>query len=139
MLRYAGWLALASLGGAAGCSRHADPTPTAAKPAIADTGARLFNGNCIACHQEGARGRPGVYPSLVSSPVLLGEPKDLARWGVRGQRPVSMPAGRYPTLMPAFGWMKPGDVAALLTYLRSHFGNEASAVDAATVTEALDE
>jgi hypothetical protein len=35
--------------------------------------------------------------------------------------------------------MKPGDVAALLTYLRSHFGNEASAVDAATVTEALDE
>jgi hypothetical protein len=35
--------------------------------------------------------------------------------------------------------MKPADAAALFTYLRSHFGNAASAVDAATLEKDLDE
>ena len=48
-----------------------------------------------------------------------------------------MPAGRYGTQMLQFGWMKPADVAALLTYLRSNFGNSGSAVDAAAVATAL--
>jgi hypothetical protein len=39
--------------------------------------------------------------------------------------------------MIQFNWMKPGDAAALFTYLRSNFGNQASAVDAATVEQAL--
>jgi mono/diheme cytochrome c family protein len=78
-----------------------------------------------------------VYPSLVGSTVLLGDPKALTLWVIKGQRPASMPEGRYPTKMLLFGWLKPADAAALFTYLRSHFGNDASAVDAATVTQAL--
>jgi hypothetical protein len=39
--------------------------------------------------------------------------------------------------MPQFGWLKPVEAAALLTYIRSSFGNAAAAVDAATVTKAL--
>jgi hypothetical protein len=42
-------------------------------------------------------------------------------------------------MMPQFGWMKAPDAAALFTYLRSHFGNSAPAVDAATVAGALGE
>jgi hypothetical protein len=48
-----------------------------------------------------------------------------------------MPAGRYSTQMLQFGWMKPADAAALLSYLRSNFGNSAGPVDAATVAKAL--
>ncbi len=48
-----------------------------------------------------------------------------------------MPAGRYPTQMLQFGWMKPADAAALFTYIRSNFGNSAPPVDAATVARAL--
>jgi aldose sugar dehydrogenase len=138
MYRHTVWL-LTILSGLAGCSAGtSDIPPSAAEGnSSSDTGARIYSGSCIGCHQQDAHGIPGVYPSLVASPVLLGDPKELALWVVKGQRPPSMPAGRYPTTMLQFGWMKPQDAAALFTYLRSHFGNTASPVDAATVAQAL--
>jgi aldose sugar dehydrogenase len=126
---------------AAACSGPGADAPGAGPKntpaAAADLGASLYGGNCAACHQQDARGVPGVYPSLVGSPVLLGEPKALVRWVIEGRRPPSMPTGRYSTVMTQFGWLKAGDASALLTYLRSHFGNAAPPVDAATVTQAL--
>jgi mono/diheme cytochrome c family protein len=38
--------------------------------------------------------------------------------------------------MLLFGWMKDDDAAALLTYIRSNFGNSAPPVDAATIAKA---
>jgi len=129
----------------AGCSAGSTPSqalaeagPAARGLAAADAGARIYNGNCIACHQQDARGIPGVYPSLVGSPVVLGDPSVLALWVVKGRRPSSMPTGRYPTTMMQFGWMNAQDAAALLTYLRSSHGNEAPPVDASLVALALD-
>jgi hypothetical protein len=69
--------------------------------------------------------------------VVTGDPAELTRWVMQGQRPHSMPAGRYSTQMLQFGWMKPADAAALFSYLRSNFGNSAAPVDAATVAKAL--
>src|SRR5580692_1176880 len=114
----------------AACSAKTPSTP-------AEVGERIFNGNCVACHQQGGVGIPGVYPSLAASPVVLGDPAELARWVIRGQRPPSMPMGRYSTQMLQFGWMKPADAAALFSYLRSSFGNSAPPVDAASVAQAL--
>ena len=105
---------------------------------LANGGARIYIGSCVACHQQNAQGIPGVYPSLVGSPVLLGDPTPLARWVIEGRRPPFMPAGRYPTAMPQFGWMKDRDAAALFSYLRSNFGNSAPPVSAATIAEALE-
>jgi len=139
-------LSIVTYGALAACSAGTSTpsqAPTEARPAsrglaTAETGARIYNGNCIACHQQDARGIPGVYPSLVGSPVVLGDPSELALWVVKGRRPSSMPAGRYPTAMLQFGWMNAQDAAALLTYLRSSHGNEAPPVDAAVVARALD-
>ena len=139
-------LSIVACGALAGCSGGASApsqAPTESRPAsrglaAADAGARIYNGSCIACHQEDARGIPGVYPSLVGSPVVLGDPSELALWVVKGRRPSSMPAGRYPTAMLQFGWMNAEDTAALLTYLRSSHGNEAPPVDASVVARALD-
>ena len=100
-------------------------------------GERIYSGNCVPCHQQNGAGIPGVYPSLAGSAVVTGDPVELARWVMQGQRPHSMPAGRYSTQMLQFGWMKPADVAALFSYLRSNFGNSAGPVDAATVAKAL--
>ena len=50
-----------------------------------------------------------------------------------------MPEGRYPTKMLEFGWMKAADAAALFTFLRGSFGNDAAPVDAADVERALRE
>jgi mono/diheme cytochrome c family protein len=118
---------------------NASSASTVSTASPADGGARIYSGNCVACHQPSGLGIPGVYPSLAASPVVLGDPAQLALWVIRGQRPPSMPQGRYPTQMLQFGWMKPADAAALFSYLRSNFGNSAPPVEAATVAKALGE
>jgi mono/diheme cytochrome c family protein len=146
MVGHVAMLSIVTCGVLAGCSAGTS-TPsqalTEARPAprglaTADTGARIYNGNCSACHQQDARGIPGVYPSLVGSPLVLGDPSVLALWVVKGRRPSSMPTGRYPTTMMQFGWMSAQDAAALLTYLRGSHGNEAPPVEASLVALALD-
>ena len=138
-------LLLCALAGTlAACPGKHPGTPQASAPAAsaggslaAQLGGRIYDGNCVPCHQQTGAGIPGVYPTLVGSPVVLGDPGELAQWVLKGRRPPSMPAGRYPTQMLQFGWMKPADAAALFTYLRSNFGNSASPVDAAAVAKAL--
>jgi mono/diheme cytochrome c family protein len=102
----------------------------------ADAGARLYSQNCVPCHREDGAGVPTVYPALAGSSVVNGDPVQLAQWVLSGKRPPTMPAGRYSTQMLLFGWMKDPDAAALLTFVRSHFGNDAPPVDAATVAKA---
>lgn len=139
MKSYAAGLTVTLLCALAGCTADNADSDRAPAPSTADleTGARIYSGYCIACHQKDARGIPEAYPSLVGSPVVMGDPGELARWVIEGIRPASMPPGRYPTNMRQFGWMKAEDAAALFSYLRSHFGNSASAVDAGVIDRAL--
>ncbi len=129
------------LGGVIGCAPATPPGnipgSLAAGPAPRRSGEELYNGNCAACHQTAGQGIPGIYPRLAGSPTVLGDPGALARWVIKGQRAATMEAGRYSTAMPKFGWLEPVDAAALFTYLRTHFGNRAPPVDAATVSGAL--
>lgn len=144
MKRQRSWVLVSLLGSLAGCSPAPPPggaalsaaPGTAGVPAKARTAAELFDGNCSPCHQETGEGVSGVYPSLAGSPTVLGDPGALARWILRGQRAPTMPTERYSTAMPKFGWLNDADAAALLTYLRSSFGNQAPPVDAATVASA---
>ena len=102
---------------------------SAAADSSAERGAALYAQNCVPCHRENGEGVPKVFPSLSGSPAVLGDPVELAQWVLSQKRPASIPAGRYPTQMLLFGWMSNEDAAALLTYIRSHFGNSAPAVD----------
>jgi mono/diheme cytochrome c family protein len=116
---------------AAACSQQ--PGGAGRGGATADRGAQIYLQNCVPCHREDGAGVRNVYPSLAASPAVLGDPGELSRWILSQKRPDSIPAGRYPTQMLPFGWMKDADVAALLTYIRSSFGNAAPPVDTATV------
>ncbi|HEX3602569.1 MAG TPA: cytochrome c [Steroidobacteraceae bacterium] len=122
----------------AGCSRQSGRSPAASAGAAADTagrGAALYGQNCVPCHRENGEGVPKVFPSLSGSPAVTGDPVELAQWVLSQKRPASIPAGRYPTQMLLFGWMSDPDAAAVLTYIRSHFGNSAAPVDAATIAK----
>lgn len=137
MYRYAVWIPIVTASLLVGCS--AQTSDAAHSPSVPpeEAGARIYSGSCAACHQQDARGIPGVYPSLVGSPTVLGDPRALALWVIRGQRPVSLPSGRYSTHMPQFGWLTAPNAAALFTYIRSHFGNSAPSVDIATIEGVL--
>ena len=78
------------------------------------SGEQLFANVCQGCHMGDARGAEGAgnYPSLAGNANLVagGYPVYVV---VRGQR-----------AMPAFGAMMSDDqVAAVVNYLRTHFGN----------------
>lgn len=125
------WICL----GFAACSQQPSDANRAAAHSE-DRGAQIYLQNCVPCHREDGRGVRNVYPSLAGSPAVLGDPGALARWILSQKRPDSIPAGRYPTQMLPFGWMKDPDVAALLSYIRSSFGNSAPPVDADMVAHA---
>jgi mono/diheme cytochrome c family protein len=79
------------------------------------SGEQLFANVCQGCHMPDGRGAAGAasYPSLVGDKNLEagGYPVAII---VRGQR-----------AMPAFGVMMSDDqVAAVVNYLRTHFGND---------------
>jgi len=120
-----------------GACQQSNPGPGAGAAAGsgADRGAALYAQNCVPCHHENGEGVPKVFPSLSGSPAVLGDPTELAQWVLSQKRPASIPAGRYPTQMLLFGWMNNEDAAALLTYIRSHFGNSAPPVDAALIAK----
>ncbi|WP_213736436.1 cytochrome c [Bradyrhizobium sp. dw_411] len=78
------------------------------------TGEQLFANVCRACHMSDAKGATGAgtYPSLAgdSNLVSSGYPVGIVVNGQRG--------------MPAFGEVMSDDqVAAVVNYVRTHFGN----------------
>jgi mono/diheme cytochrome c family protein len=100
-------------------------------------GQRLFNGKCAACHQPDGKGRPGQFPPLAQSDWLLGPPEIPVRillFGLQGDITV---AGQHLNgNMPVFGeQLKDEQIAAVLTYVRQEWGNQAGAVSADLVAQ----
>ena len=107
----------------------------AAGPEEQADGAAVFSGRCAACHQLTGRGLPGVFPPLAASEYVNGDPGRLARLVLRGLTgPVTVAGATFNGAMPAWAdQLKDAEVAAVLTYVRSHFGNSAVEVTADVV------
>ena len=86
-------------------------------------GAAMFSENCAACHQAQGEGVPGAFPALAGNKLVQGDPKDAA-WIVTHGR------GGMPNFAED---LNDAQVASILTFLRSSFGNKAGPVDEATV------
>ena len=96
-------------------------TPVAASAA---DGRALFMDNCSACHQPTGVGVPGAFPSLKGSKVAQGDPKEPIGRVLNGR------GG-----MPAFQTeLTDAEIATVLTYVRSAWGNKASAITPVQVT-----
>ena len=110
----------------------------AAASAAAVDGAAVFSGRCAACHQATGLGLPGVFPPLALSEYVNGDPARLARLVLRGLTgPVTVAGVSVNGAMPAWAdQLKDAEIAAVLTYVRSHFGNSAAPVSADTVAAA---
>lgn len=113
----------------AGCGPGGPATPPS-------PGSRLYASNCLACHLQNGAGIPGVQPPLAGTPVPVGDPRELLAWVLYGERPASLPRGQYSGLMPQFSYLSDDDLATLLSYVRSSFGNHAAAITPAMVAEA---
>ncbi len=98
-------------------------------------GAQIYTAQCAACHQATGLGLPGVFPPLAESEWVLGKPEILAKivlHGVSGDLTVN--GTHYNGLMPTFqDKLNDAEIAAVLTHIRSSFGNSADKVDAELV------
>ena len=79
-------------------------------------GEQIYNTSCGACHQPTGAGIPGVFPSLIKSPLITGDKKAHIDIVV---------SGKPGTAMQAFGpQLSDVDIAAVVTYERNAWGND---------------
>ena len=103
-----------------------------AAPAV--DGKQLFGAKCAACHQATGLGVAGVFPPLAGAEWVLGNEKVLISillHGVQGELEVK--GNKYTGAMPAFGTLVDAEIAAVLSYIRRDWGNQAAPVTAAAV------
>jgi mono/diheme cytochrome c family protein len=97
-------------------------------------GAGIYAGFCLKCHGAGGGGEAGKYPALAGNQaVLAADPVGLIRLVLDGGDSPATAQSRSEK-MPAFGRrLSDADIADVLTYLRSEWGNGAAAVTPGTV------
>ena len=101
----------------------------AVRAAAAD-GKAIYDGKCASCHQATGQGIPTTFPPLAGNKDVTGDPAKViaaVAKGVNGAITVNGKA--YSGAMPAWrGQLTDADIAAVVTYIRSSWGNKASAV-----------
>jgi len=117
-------------------SRTSDATPTANITAAAPDGAQIFASRCAACHQATGAGVPGVFPPLAGSEWVNGDPGQVVRillLGITGS--ISVKGNTFSGSMPAWGSsLSDPEIAAVVSHIRSNFGNTSSRVTVKVVT-----
>lgn len=97
-------------------------------------GAAVFSTNCSTCHSSDGRG--GIAPALAANALVTGDPAKvihIVKDGLTGA--VQVNGKSYNGTMPAWkGILSNADLAGVITYIRSSWGNKASAVTTAQVS-----
>jgi len=98
-------------------------------------GGKIYEQHCAACHGEQGEGVRGAYPALARNrAVLLDSTANLVHIVLEGGFPPATPGNPRPFGMPPFATvLNDTEVAALLSYLRASWGNQAPPVSAVEV------
>jgi len=86
-------------------------------------GKALFMKNCAACHQATGKGIPGAFPALAGSKFVQGQGSDVAAVLLKGR-------GGMPDFSDS---LNDRDIATVLTFVRSNWGNKAGGLSEAEV------
>ena len=110
------------------------PKPAGGAASAAD-GATIFAARCAACHQATGAGLPGVFPPLAGSNWVNGRDTTVIQIVLHGiQGSLTVNGVKYNGAMPNFGaQLSDAESAAVLTHVRSQWGNKAGAVGAQEV------
>lgn len=115
-------------------------TPALAQDAAAEHPGKAAYATCMACHQANGQGLPGVFPPLAESEWVNGPAENLIRIQLRGlMGEITVKGVKYNSVMPPNAAMTDQQIADVLTYIRSNFGNKADAVTPEMVKKYRDE
>ncbi|MDH3287729.1 MAG: cytochrome c oxidase subunit II [Betaproteobacteria bacterium] len=82
-------------------------------------GAKVYSGNCVACHQATGKGIPPTFPALSGSQVVNGPKEGQINVLLNGV----VKQGK-PTAMVSFKHLSDADLAAVITYTRNSWENK---------------
>lgn len=139
--------ATAQLEGKAVETRTTEKIPAPTKP-LAGEALSLFKkghevysreGHCITCHQPDGEGLPAaMFPPLSKTKWVNGSEERLIKLTLHGLLgPIEIKGKKYPGQVPmtAFKQLSDEEIAAVLTYVRNTFGNQAPMITPAKVKE----
>lgn len=95
-------------------------------------GEQIYNTRCMSCHQMEGRGVPGTFPPLTNTEWVTGDKGRLIRLLLHGvSGPMEVQGTTYSGTMPPWGGALDDEgIAAIATYIRTSWGNDASEVTA---------
>jgi mono/diheme cytochrome c family protein len=113
---------------------YAQSQKPAAKPAAArQPGQALYEQHCLVCHQADGSGVPNLNPPLKGTSWVQGDKTRLINVLLKGLQGQEIDEEMYDNAMPAHDFLDDTQIANVLTYIRSNFGNKADAVTAEEV------
>lgn len=96
---------------------------------IAGAGEKLYSVYCGSCHQNNGLGASGRFPPLAKTDWVTGDKTRLIRIVLNGLTGRIVVNGEpYDNLMPQHRFLTDEEIARVLTFIRSGFGNSASPV-----------
>ena len=103
---------------------------SAVSATVAARGARLYEQHCAQCHGDNGKGVPNAYPALAGNrAVLMSQTSNLVQVVLGGGYAPATQGNPRPFGMPPFVLvLDDGDIAAVLTHVRSSWGNQAGRV-----------
>ena len=112
----------------------------AAPPDPKVIGKRLYSQNCIVCHQANGMGVPGQFPPLAGSEWVNEDSahgdNHLVMLMLHGHQGLMQVKGQsYNNAMPQWKQLTDNQIAAILTYIRSEWGNNAPVIETSFVTQ----
>jgi mono/diheme cytochrome c family protein len=115
-----------------------EPKVTPPSPAQMAAGEKLYNGACIACHEDDGSGSPRIYPPLPGNANLQSaDALSTLRIILDGAETVTTPRAPNKGSMPAYAAkMTDREIADVTNYIRNSWGNAAPLVTADQVAKA---
>lgn len=100
-----------------------------------ELGASVYGSSCSSCHQANGQGMPGVFPPIAGDPVVTAEdPTEHVSIVLNGLHGKEINGVAYVSPMPAFGGLLSDEqIAAVINYQRTSWGNDAPLVAAEEV------
>ncbi|MGO2135776.1 c-type cytochrome [Marinobacter sp.] len=100
-------------------------------------GEALFSAHCSSCHQATGQGIPGAFPPLAGSKWLQADPNipvAIVHDGLQGE--IEVAGNTFQGMMPPLGGqLSDAEIAAVLSYARNEWGNDAGEVSPDTVAK----
>ncbi|MBO0951514.1 c-type cytochrome [Fibrella forsythiae] len=121
---------------AAQSKKPAGTTPAKSQTvAAAQPGLAIYKQYCLTCHQVDGGGVPNMNPPLRGTDWVNGDKARLIGVLLKGLKDAEVEGEPYDNVMPAHDFLTDQQIADVLTFIRSNFGNKATAISAQDVNQ----